>query len=696
MHSQHHRFAVHNKPQHPFIHTLSDFAYTHPSLPGVSNMQGFADWMTAVIYPQSKPSVANVAALPATGNALGDYRVVIDATGTGKAGGFRWEQREGEASPSWHQISEIDWGADSVLQEYDQRNQDQFVMRYGYDDIDGTGTAITGTLAGQVIYGGRSANSNLTFYPNAGDGASAVSGFVQTAATLRPAVTTNTIDIGTTAAKFRTGYFGTSVLAGTMTVAAGSLTDSSGAISFGADNLSTSGTVAVGTTTLSAAALADTSGSFSFGSLKLSTTGTLAAGVTTVTSLKTGTATLTGGALADTSGAFSFNALNLSTTGTLSAGATTATSFIVGTTTISAAHIADTSGSFSFNALNLSTTGTFAAGATTITGTMAATTTKGGNLQLASNTLSSTNSGGNIVLSPNGGGIVSVTSLMQPSADASFNLGSAFNRYFLLYMSSGITDGTTTMPMATLMSLASINTGVASGNGIFWNGTAWAAADPDTEVFHNSISNLTGVGTDGDAGHTQFVVAAGRASAQTIYGGTGSGANLTIDSTSHATKGSVLSGSTFAPKAAVTGAVDLGIATNNLWRNLYLSGQIFNCRMENTTSGTIPAASASNPGRLVYETDTNDVYVDQGGTWRKISTDNYQKVDSTGWTGSVTSITYSSIPVQNVKNMIWQLQQNATNNKIILCDISFPSTTSVTVSVDIALPAGTYTLVGVG
>lgn len=88
---------------------------------------------------------------------------------------------------------------------------------------------------------------------------------------------------------------------GTLTLADGSITDSSGAISFGNENLSTTGTLASGALAVTGAATATTtftaasdlaigtgsvtsaSGAISFGNENLTTTGTLAAGATTVT-----------------------------------------------------------------------------------------------------------------------------------------------------------------------------------------------------------------------------------------------------------------------------------------------------------------------------------------------------------------------------------------------------------------------------
>jgi len=58
--------------------------------------------------------------------------------------------------------------------------------------------------------------------------------------------------------------------------------------------------------------------------------------------------------------------------------------------------------------------------------------------------------------------------------------------------------------------------------------------DVHSYITHNSIQGLT----TGDA-HTQYVKKDGRTTGQTIYGGTGASENLTLYSTSHATKGKV-------------------------------------------------------------------------------------------------------------------------------------------------------------
>jgi hypothetical protein len=85
----------------------------------------------------------------------------------------------------------------------------------------------------------------------------------------------------------------------TLILANGSITDTGGAIAFGDENLSTTGTLGcgvltaasssvIGNLTLGDGSIVDSGGAISFGDENLSTTGTLGAGVTTVTGLVTG------------------------------------------------------------------------------------------------------------------------------------------------------------------------------------------------------------------------------------------------------------------------------------------------------------------------------------------------------------------------------------------------------------------------
>lgn len=686
------RSRIYNPGQHPLKHTLDDFVYTNSSAPNVTTLQAGMDWLFTVLYPRSKPAVATPADLPLIGNTLLDYRVVMD-DGDGKAASYRWEQREGDATPKWYKIYDMDWGEGTVLSSFLDATQDLYVYKYGFDDLDSGGTPLTGINAGQHIYGGHSASTNLTLHPNAGDAGGAVTGYVQVTNHFRP-TTTSVFDLGTTALKFRTGYFATSVLAGTMTLSGGGIADSSGAVSFGALNLSTSGTfgagattvtsLIVGTTTITSHTLADTSGAFSFSALNVSTTGYFSG-----TTLRAGTMTLSGGTVADSSGSVTFGSLNLLTTGTLGAGATTVTSLIVGTTTITSRTLADTSGGFGFGSVNLTTTGTLAAGATTITGDLTATTVKGGNLKFTTNTLSSENTNGDIILSPNGTGKVKVTAVIYVGTDATYDLGTTAARFQNLYISGAIGDGTTTIAQTVLQSLRDINVGVGSNFTIFWNGTKWVSSAPDTEIDHTALSNLT----SGDAGHTQFALLAGRSGGQSLIGGTAASNNLTFESTSNGTKGKVLTKDTFAANSDATFSVtwsgaDLG-GSSNRFRHHYSAGEFFGLRLENRSSDDASAASAT--GRLWWNTTSAYIALDNGATIQRVSLYRYQT--DTSWDGSTTvkNVTVSGIDAQQA---LWQLKDNTNNYEIMQVKVEATTTTNVRITVNIALAAGSYRLTG--
>jgi hypothetical protein len=157
-----------------------------------------------------------------------------------------------------------------------------------------------------------------------------------------------------------------------------------------------------------------------------------------------------------------------------------------------------------------------------------------------------------------------------------------------------------------------------TGDTIFWDGTKWLASAPDTEINHAQISGLTTT----DAGHTQFVMLAGRSGGQAIQGGTAASELLTLESTSHGTKGTVQTKDTFVPFtnasfSATWSGIDVG-STTKYFRDFYMKGEFKGLRVENYTVATLPASSGSAAGRLVFATDSGNVYVDTGSTMKLV------------------------------------------------------------------------------
>lgn len=705
-----HRFEIWNQTQHPYKHSLADFAYSNPALPGVSDVNGALNWAFKVLYPTAKAAVATPAALPALGNTLNDYRVVLD-DGDGNQAGYRWEQREGDVSPQWYKIYDFDWSTDSILAAFMDITQDLYVYQKGKTDLDSTGAAVVGLYAGQTIYGGNQANQNLTLKANSGDGVGPSTGYVQVADSFRPAVT-DIYDLGLNAFRFKDGFFNGVVRVADLFLQTGQITDVSGQISFDNENLVTTGTItgATGYFTssievgpligsaliLAPGSITDESGAISFGNENLSTTGTVSGAAGSVF----GDITLGTGSITSASAAINFGTNNLVTTGTLQAGDATVTrldsdNVRIDGNTIS---ILNLNGNLILQANGtgvvdvqsaLTTLGIQATGVVGVTGQLNV-----DNLRLDANVISSTNTNGNITLSPDGTGYVEVTSNILPSADGTKDLGAIASRFNSLFLDNAISDGTDSILMATLLSLRDINVAATSGMTLFYDGTKWNPSLPDTEITHSSLSGLT----TGDAGHTQFALLAGRAGGQTLQGGTAASETLVLESTAHATKGTVQTKDNFVPftNASYSGGwqgTDLG-DSSHYFRDVYTRGEHKGFRFENYTSGTLPASSAQNVGRAVYATDNKKIYVDDGSSFVVSGVSKY--ISDTSWDGLTTTQTFTvSATIQDARNAIWQLTDNSNNFEIMYVKIEAISATQVRVTSNPELPAGSYRLIGI-
>jgi len=700
-----HRFEIWTPAQHPLKHTLSDFAYTNPALPGVTTVDSALNWVFKVLYPRTQPSVANPAALPSVGNTLNDYRVVLD-DGDGKQAGYRWEQREGDVAAKWYKIYDFDWSTDSILAAFLDVTQDMYVWKAGRTDLDDTGVPITGIYAGQTINGGNAANQNLTLRANSGDGVGAHTGFVQVDDNFRATVT-GTYDLGTTGIRFKDLYLSGSALISTMTIATGSITDSSGTISFGDENLITTGNISgaivtgstslvTGTMTITGGSITDSSGAISFGNENLTTTGTVTGAANSVF----GDITLGTGAITSASPAISFGSNNLITTGTLGAGDSTFTRVDADNLRLDGNTISSTNTNGN---LNLAANGTgvidLQSAATTlglgVTGNITiAGQIDNGSLIISTNAIQATQTNSDLYLGANGTGRIQTASQLEPTTDDAHDLGRAAKRYQDLFLSGEISDGTTAISQATLQSLRDINAGVAVGMSIFWDGAKWAASAPDTEITHADIGGLT----TGDAGHTQFVMLAGRVGGQTIQGGTAPSEHLNLESTSNATKGLVKTKDNFVPftDSSYSGGwsgIDLGSTSLN-FNNVFTKGEFKGFRFENYTTGTLPAASGQNVGRAVWATDVNKIYVDVGGSWQIAGSGKF--LSDTVWNGAQVQQTFTvSASIVDARNAIWALHDNTNNFERIFCKIEAISATQVRVTVAPALDAGSYRLIGI-
>lgn len=558
----------------------------------------------------------------------------------------------------------------------------------------------TGDLAGQHIYGGAAANTHLTLFANSGDGVGAATGFVQFADNARPLVD-SAVSLGTSSYRWSKAWFD-DLESGTLRATSGLITDSSGAISFADENLVTTGTFQAGdalvtglgvigndyTLVLDNGVITSTRGTVSFGDNAIATTGGLAAA-----SAQIGDLSISGDSVTSSSGEIDFDDDDLVTDGSVVASDLVAAYLGLNDIEIDGVFIRVTT---TDENLWLEPNGTgqiVLAGQASGSGLSLSGLLRTSdaawidNLYLDGNSISSVNTNGAINLAPNGTGIVTSSAKVTPTTNGALDLGATATRWADLYMSGSISDGTSAIAMATLLSFRDALSGVSAGMALFYNGTKWVASLPDTEVDHGTLSGL------GDDDHAQYALLAGRSGGQTLYGSTLASQNLVLDSTSHGTKGSINVNSDVAP--ATDAARDLGAASFR-FKDLYTSGQLIGARLQNATTAARPSASAGNIGRMIYDTDLQDVMIDRGGTWKKLSLEKYVIQDASTWNGSATTQTYTvSSEVSDARECIWVLKSNADTFRQMAVDITMTQTT-VTVTVAEALPSGTYTLVGIG
>ena len=727
---EHFRTKIWTQLQHPYKHSLTDFAYSNPALPGVSSLESTLNWLVAVLYPNTQPSVATPADLPTGLNtpnpgdvtpSILDYRVVTD-DGDGKAAGYRYEQREGDVAPIWYKIYDMDWGEDSILSNFLASTQDVYMYKHGISDKDENGDVLTGALAGQHLYGGDLANQHLTLHANAGDAPGLHSGYIQLDDDTRPTID-NAFDIGTLTQKFKTGYFSTSLLVGNVTISGAQISSDTGAISFADENLTTTGTLTSGVHTVNGQLVLQqiatpSNPAAGYDSLYFKADDKLyrltSAGQEKLVGLEftstndnrllrsdglTGDAIQESGIIVDDSDAI-----------------TGVTSLSVGNLTMALNAIASTdlNGDISLtpngtgkvvvpNLRNtgltndvlmvprtdgtLTSTGVAVDVSNNITGVLSLTS---GNILLSGNEISSVNVNGNISLSPNGTGNVVLTTTIRGSLDNSRDLGVASHRFANLFLANSINVGTNAITAGTLMSLRDVTVGANVGDSLFWDGTKFVASNPDTEIDHGELSGLA------DDDHTQYLLLAGRSGGQEVVGGTDASDDLVFSSTSNATKGNILTRDNFLPFTDASyssgwNGTDLGNGTH-YFRDLYTKGELKGARVENYLSGGLPSSSANNVGRIIYTTDTKKLYVDDGTAFRVAGVGKYINDEVFNGVELTKTIDVSS-QIQDARTAIIQLLDNANNFERIYCKLEAISATQVRITTNIALPAGSYRLI---
>lgn len=584
------------------------------------------------------------------------YRVVFD-DGDGKAAGYRYEQREGEASPSWHKIYDMDWSEDNIIAQFMNITQDLYVYKGGKMDTDPLGVPITGDNAGQHIYGGDQANSNLTLHANSGDGVGPQTGFVQVTDDFRPLID-NTNALGELTKRFTELYLSNLVSVATMTIQSGSITDTTGAISFGDENLTTTGDI-------SADDVSATSGVHVNGQMHVTPT-----------------------QITNTTGTISFDDENLVTTGNV-----TADAFLLqGTGSIieqpdGDLQIDSGTDEIDFNNNILKNIASIDAG------TITADQLTVDDLTLDNNDISSVSA---IELRPDiSDPNVNIHGKLNVTTDADIVGTTSVDT---LVVDTQITatgaqvvvDSTKTLNAENILSeqigtVADPVQNIVADTLVAPNGDTELVQDivdfpftatlqdevphwdTGTQKFINKLidfpehGELVGLADDD---HTQYALLAGRGTGQELAGAaSATPGDLTLIGTASSTnthsiilKDKIVPFTTAAFGVSWTG-YDIGSSTLN-FNNLYSRGEHFGLRYENVAG--LPLANAANIGRVVFDTTTNAHYVDVGGAWKAMMhTDAYTSVESG------TGITLAA----NLKNVV-----NLTNASLVsIADIAITS-----------------------
>lgn len=713
------RTKIFSPVQHILAHTLDELAYSNLNLPsGISDAKEAMDWLFNVVYPKSKPSVDTPALLPTgvdtptVGDIPPDPRDMrfVNDDGDGNAALYQWEKYDGDAAYEWKKIADMDWGVSGVVSALIDQTQPLYLMKLGATDYDlDTELPYTGDLAGQHLYGGDTAGQNLILHANNGDDPLVNTGsifFDDKAAPLE----TLKHDFGSASNRWLNGYFGSLVIGtSSMTITSGalsgSITDTSGELTFASNNMTTLGnsnasTVTASTalvindltdtTTITAGQILSSTNTMSFGAAAVSTTGTLGTGVATLD----GDIVIADGSITSLTNSINFGTTNLSTSGTLGVGALSTSQLDVDST------LRIDGNSISILLANtdlaLSANGT---GIVDIQSEMDA---------LDANFIGSVGIVGDLIVDDltldgrtisSSSSIIEVADHVYPSGSG-LSLGSSGTGFGTLFLSGNVSDGTDAITIATLLSLRSIlvrDVGgpIQTGDAIFWNGTQFVASNPDSEISH---TDLLPASLDADD-HDHYLNINGRTGGQAAYGGTAGLETLVLGDNTVNDNRVEISAAGFRPLA--NGTYDLGTLTTNLWRDIHMVGQAKGMRLEQASLLTIQGAvNATTPGRSWYGTD-GFMYIDRGGKEFKVGHNTYSGVFSGAALATPIAVDGTSIPANgamvDARRCIWQLCDLSNNEEIMQVPMT-KTATHVTIASDVALslPAGTnYRLIGI-
>jgi hypothetical protein len=352
----------------------------------------------------------------------------------------------------------------------------------------------------------------------------------------------NTIKIGLPSAVEIT----TSMKAGTLSVAAASITDTSGAISFGDENLSTTGTLSAGATTVNGALSA--SGAVTGGSIVVGDADMSEADLEKLDGITNGTAAASKALVLDAS-------TNIDSIGTIGSGAITSTGAVQGTSL--------TDGTMTVTSGNMSSVGTIGSGAITSTGAVEGTSLTDGTMTVSSGNMSDVGTIGS-------GAITSTAAVEGTSLTDGTMTVSSGNLTSVGTIGSGAITSTGASSFATL----SVSTSADLADGSCLNSSQAPVQDKDIANKKYVDDQVTGADLDVKVGETAYdldlttekLAFAGTtneinvAFTETNAGNSGNEGTLTVSLPDDVTIGDAL---TVTGASNMNGAVTLGDATSD-------------------------------------------------------------------------------------------------------------------------------------
>ncbi len=310
---------------------------------------------------------------------------------------------------------------------------------------------------------------------------------------------------------------------GTLALGSGSITDSSGAISFGDENLTTTGTAATGALSVTGA-ISDTAAS------------------TFTTGATIGNVTVADGSITDSSGAISFGDENLSTTGTLAAGVTTLDGIVGGDSSLGIDGEATAQGGAVSVQGGTSSTAGNAGGAVDLTGGTGGATGLGGAATVAGGLSGSTSGTGGLLTLEGGSGGATAGTGGNVALTSGAGTGAAGGLSGTVVLASG-TTATVTSETASASGAVVVESGAAgtattgiggaSGAVTVQSAAGGASTGASSTAGAAGLISITGGiggassgGSDTAGAGGRIAIAAGSAGSGTTGG---AGGNLTLD-----------------------------------------------------------------------------------------------------------------------------------------------------------------------